>query len=121
MRIGKTALAVLFLVLAASSQSSFAAQVYKVSTTLSHDGKVFGAPAVVVKADTDASVAVSGPHGYKLRLCVTDADDGKLKISTQLNSAYGTISPTMVVFAGKPAMVSVGSITIDITASRGGS
>ena len=121
MRINKTALAALFLVLAASSQSSFAAQVYSVSTTLSHDGKVFGEPSVVVKADTDASVAVSGPRGYKLRLRVTDAGNGKLKISTQLNSAYETISPTMVVFAGKPAMVSVGSTTINITASRGGS
>ena len=117
MRIGKTALTVLFFVLAAITQNSFAAQVYNVSAHLSHDGTVFGTPEVVVKADTDASVAVSGPHGYKLRLRVSDAGDGKLKISAQLDSAYGTMSPTIVVFAGKPATVSVGSISIGITAS----
>jgi hypothetical protein len=118
MRIGKTALAVLTLALAFASSASFAAQLYTISTSLSHNGKLFGSPSAIVKDGTDATVAVSGPNGYKLALNVTDAGKGKLKIVTHLDSSYGSIAPTVVVFSGRPAMVSVGNIAIGITATR---
>jgi hypothetical protein len=120
MHIGKTASAVLALALAATSPTSFAAQLYKVSANLSHNGKLFGSPSVVVKEGADATVAVSGPNGYKLALNVTDAGKGQLKIVTHLDTAYGSIAPAMVVLAGQPATVSVGHIVIGLTAVRSG-
>jgi hypothetical protein len=94
---------------------------YKVSANLSHNGKLIGTPSVVVKEATDATIAVSGPDGYKLVLNVTDAGHGQLTIVAHLDTAYGSIAPSMVVLAGQPATVLVGQISIGITAARSGS
>ncbi len=120
MHIGKTALAFLAFALAATSPTSFAAQLYRVSANLSHNGKLFGSPSLVVKEGADATVAVSGPNGYKLALSVTDAGKGQLKIVTHLDTAYGSIAPQMVVLAGQPATVSVGNTAIGVTVVRSG-
>lgn len=82
MRFGKAALGVVALVLAATSFTSFAAELYTVSANLSHSGHLIGSPSVVVKNGVEATVAVSGPNGYKLALNVTDVGKGQLKIVT---------------------------------------
>jgi hypothetical protein len=124
MHIGKTASAILALALAATSPMSFAAQLYKISkisAALSHNSKLIGSPLIVVKEGVNAIVAVSGSNGYKLALTVTDAGKGQFKIVTHLDTAYGSITPEMVVLAGRPAAVSVGNIAIGLTAVRSGS
>ncbi|WP_158884547.1 hypothetical protein [Rhodanobacter sp. L36] len=121
MRVVKLVSAGLALALCGNSPANFAAQLYKVSLDLSHNGKLFGSPSVVIKDGADATVAVSGPNGYKLALNVADGGKGQLKIVTHLDTAYGSIAPAMVVLAGQPATVSVGHIAIGLTAIRTGS
>jgi hypothetical protein len=49
-----------------ASSTCLAAETYKISASLSQNGKSLGDPVAVVQADTPASVEVSGPNGYKL-------------------------------------------------------
>ena len=87
------------------------------AANLSHAGKVFGRPVMVVKNGVPASVKLSGPHGqgYRLALTVIDLDHGKLKLKTHLQTRWGKIAPVMIVWAGKPASVSVGPIKAEFT------
>lgn len=102
------------------SFSSVAATVYKVSVSLLHQGRVFGAPVVVVKPGVPASVKVSGAQGqgYTLTLTVTALGHDKFRIRTHLDSAWGSIAPELEVVAGKPASVSVGDIECDIAVAQ---
>src|SRR5690625_2960174 len=67
---------------------------YKVSTALSHNGKVFSSPTVIVKSGVPASIKVSGKNGYKLSVTVTELGGDEVKVSSKFTSEqYGHSSP----------------------------
>ncbi|MEJ7746388.1 MAG: hypothetical protein WKF61_06480 [Luteimonas sp.] len=102
--------------LAAASFSSLAANAYKVSANVSHHGERFASPSVVVEMGVRAEIEVSGPDGYRLMLTVDDAGEGKLRISANLDTAHGAMSPVVIVRAGQSATVSVGDMEIGLIA-----
>lgn len=107
--------------LAAASFSASAADAYSVSLRLFHEGKEFGAPRMVVKSGVQGSVEVFGPDSYRLKLIATDDGPGRIKISTQLDSSHGSISPEVVVRPGTQAEVSIGDLKVALTATPHGS
>lgn len=107
--------------LAAASFSVSAADAYSVSLHLFHKGKEFGAPSMVVKSGVQGSMEVSGPDGYKLKLTATDDGPNRMKVSTQLDSAHGAVSPEIIVRPGTQATVSIGDLKVALTASPHGS
>jgi hypothetical protein len=108
--------------LSALSVSALAAAsgLYKVSATLSHAGKPFAAPSAVVVAGQPASIEVSGADGYKITLTVTDVAADKIQVVAQVNSAHGSMHPTVVVHPNQPATVSVGDLELGLSVSRSG-
>jgi len=98
-----------------------AADTYKVTANLSHNGKSFGEPAAVVRADALASVEVAGPDAYKLEFTVTDVAKDEIKVAATLDSSYGTIAPVVIVKPGQPATVTVGDLSLTLTVDRTGS
>lgn len=111
----------LVLALGMASSSGVAAQRYTVSASLLHKGKQFAAPVVVVDDSTPADIEVSGADGYTFSVAVTRAGVDKLRISSHLDSPYGSMAPVVVVRPGEPATVSVGDIAVSFTAERSGS
>ena len=104
-----------------ASFNCLAADTYKVTANLSHDGKSFGDPIAVVYADTAATVEVSGPNGYKLGFTVTDLAKDEIKVAATLDSSYGTMAPVVVVRPGQPGTVAVGDLELTLTVHRIGS
>jgi hypothetical protein len=101
--------------------SSFAAGPYGVSLTLSHKGKAFAAPSVVVDDGVPATIKASGQDGYVLTITVTSAGQNRLMVATKLDSAYGSIHPAMMVVAGQTASATVGDVAISVNAHQRGS
>jgi len=93
---------------------------YKVSATLSHSGTPFAAPSAVVLPGQPASIEVSGADGYKIMLTVTDIAADRIQVVAQVNSAYGSMDPTLVVHPNQPASVSVGDLKLELSVSRSG-
>lgn len=112
----KVFVAIAFPILISASWGAIAADSFKVSATLSHKGIVFASPIVVVKDRSPASIVVAGEDGYKLAITVTDIGDGKLKITTNLDSSRGSIAPVLVVHVGESSAVRVGDMGISLTA-----
>lgn len=107
--------------LALTATSVFASpDTYTVSATLLHNGEPFGEPSAVVKADTPASIEVSGADGYKFSFTVTDLAPEKLQVSAKLESARGDIEPVVTVRPAEPATVTVGELGVRLTVVRGG-
>ena len=97
-----------------------AADSYRVSATVSHSGKWVAAPSAVVLADKPASIEVPGDDGYTLAFTVTDLEADKIQIAVNLESAHGSMAPTMVIHPDKPATVSVGDLSLEVTVGRSG-
>lgn len=68
MKMLKRAYMVAAIGLAVATMSVSAAESYRVSAVLSHDGHSFASPASLVEREVPASVEVSGPQGYRLTL-----------------------------------------------------
>ena len=100
--------------------SAPAAETYKVSATLSHAGKRFAAPSAVVADGQPASIEVSGTGGYRITLTVTDVAVDKIRVVAQVDSAHGSMHPTLVVHPNQPATVSVGDLELELSVSRSG-
>lgn len=107
--------------IAAASFSVSAADAYSVSLRLFHKGEEFGAPRMVVKSGVQGSMDVSGPDSYRLKLIATGDGPDRIKISTQLDSSHGSISPEVVVRPGTQATVSIGDLKVALTATPYGS
>ena len=109
------------LVLCLSAGLSFASppDSYQVSAKLTRAGQTFAAPSAVVLANKPASLEVTGPDGYKLTLTVTDLAPDKIQVAAHLDSAYGSMAPTVVVRPDKSASVSIGDLGLELTVSRG--
>lgn len=93
---------------------------YEVTATLSHAGKSFASPSAVVQADKPASIEVSGADGYKFAFTVSDLTSDTIKVVASLDSLYGSMEPTLVVYPGQPASVAVDDLMLEITVRRGG-
>jgi hypothetical protein len=94
---------------------------YRISAHLSHTGSEFASPVIVVREGVPAAVEVTGKDGYRFTVTVTPADSGSVKVTTDLRTAYGVISPAMVVQLGQPASLSVSDIQMSLTAEANGS
>lgn len=101
--------------------SCFAVGPYRVSVNLAHMGKVFAAPAIVVKDGVPATIQVSGPDAYVLTITVRSAGHDRLMVATNLKSAYGSAHPAMMVRSGQTASATVGHIDISINTRQAGS
>ncbi|WP_162615842.1 hypothetical protein [Solilutibacter oculi] len=119
MRIWSKIIATLVLCLPASLSFASPPGSYEVSAKLTHGGQAFAAPSAVVLANKPASIEVTGPDGYKLTLTVTDLAPDKIQVAAHLDSAYGSMAPTVVVRPDKSASVSVGDLGLELTVSRG--
>jgi hypothetical protein len=106
---------VVSLLAATVSLDCAAANAYRVETTLRHGGESFARPTIVVEAGKPAAIEVAGVKGYKLSLGVEELAEGKLKVSAALASAYGAMSPVLVVVRDQPATVNVGDLGISVT------
>ncbi len=93
---------------------------YKVSMTLSHGGEPFASPSFVVQPDKPASFEVTGTDGYKLTLIVTDLGPDAIKVATTVDSAYGSMAPTITARPSEPAAYTVGGLGLDVTVTRSG-
>ena len=120
MRIWSKIIATLVLCLPASLSFASPPGSYEVSAKLTQGGQTFAAPSAVVLANKPASIEVIGPNGYKLTLTVTALAPEQLQVAAQLDSAYGSMAPTVVVRPDKPASVSLGDLGLELTVSRGG-
>jgi len=107
--------------LAAASFSASAAEAYSVSLHLFHKGKEFGAPSMVVKSGVAGTMEVTGPNGYKLKVTASDDGPNRIKVSTQLESSHGSMSPEVVVRPGTQATIAVGDLKVALTATPHGS
>ena len=111
-------------VLLASALAPFAAQAsgpYAVAVELSHQGEVFAAPSVVVRDAEPASMEVTGATGYKLALTVRELAADRIEVVAAVDSAHGSISPTVVVKPGVPASMKIGEMGLTVTvAPKGG-
>ncbi|HEY6941203.1 hypothetical protein [Dokdonella sp.] len=120
MRTWSTVMAVL--ASAAFAVAAFAATPgsFQVSATLSHAGQPFAAPSAVVRAGEPASIEVTGADGYTLTLTVTDVAPDEIRVVARLDSAYGSMEPTIVVRPGQPASVAAGDVGLELTVRRDG-
>ena len=113
----RSRLAVL-VVLLLSAFGTAASERYSVSAELTHQGKAFAAPSMVVRQGEPATVEVSGANGYRLALTVRDSTAGKIEVAAAVESAHGAMAPTVVVKPGVPASVTVGDLGIKLTVDR---
>lgn len=100
-----------------ASPLSIASDAYKVSATLSHAGKPFATPTATVLAGHPARVGVSGTNGYTLSLTVTQLAADRIQVAAGVDSAYGTMQPTVVVHPDQPTTVSAGDLRLEVTVS----
>lgn len=114
----KNCIGVCVLLAACSWFGNAAAELYKVSATLSYKGEVFGAPTAVVKNGTPASVEVSGPSGYKFGFTVKDIAPDVIEVATDVESRHGRFAPTVAARPGQAARVSVGDLGLGLVVER---
>jgi hypothetical protein len=110
----KLAVACVVPLIAVAASFAATAASYEVSARLLHDGKSFATPAAVIAAGQPASIEVSGADGYKLTLTVTGAGADGIKVVAELDSAYGSMAPTVTVHPDRPASVSVGRLGLEL-------
>jgi hypothetical protein len=84
-----------------------AADRWRVAAALLHDGRTFAKASAIVAVDRPATVRVGGEAGYSLSLGVEDLGHGRLRLQAALESAYGSMSPTVVVRPGQTAKIAI--------------
>jgi hypothetical protein len=103
---GKLAFACAVVALALSGDAA-AADHWRVAAALMHDGRQFAKASVVVAVDRPATVVVDGDAGYSLSLVIEDVGRGRLRLSAALVSAYGSMSPAVVLRPGQTAKIAI--------------
>jgi hypothetical protein len=91
----------------ALSRDAGAASHWRVAAALLHDGRQFAKASVVVAVDRPATVVADGEAGYSLSLVVEEIGRGRLRLNTALVSAYGSMSPAVVVRPGQTAKINI--------------
>lgn len=94
----------------ALSCDAVAADHWRIAAALLHDGRQFAKASVVVAADRPATVKVDGEAGYSLSLGIEDLGRGQLRLNAALVSAYGSMSPAVVLRPGQTANIAIDHI-----------
>lgn len=119
MRISKLFVAGLVISMCASSAFADAGS-YTVSATLSHAGKSFASPSLIVRAGEPATIEVSGADPYKFVVTIQDKAPDEIQVSASVKSSYGSMAPILLVRPGQAASIAVDSLSIELVVSRGG-
>jgi hypothetical protein len=103
-------------VFAALSATSVAAEDnYKVSFEVREAGELLSAPMVIVRADTEASVAREGDNWFTLEFTVSPTDGGAIEFNAVYESATSNLVPMMELELGKTATIGVGDVELTVT------
>ncbi len=110
----------------AASISGAGQSSYRVSFTLSQDGRPFASPALLVYSGVPAVVEVMGPDGYRFDVKLDAAGEGNVKVGMHLSTSRMSASPTLLAKLGETVSTSVkqpgiGDLEISFTASIPGS
>ena len=103
---GKLALASAVAALALSCDA-VAADHWRIAAALLHDGRLFAKASAVVAVDRPATVKVDGKEGYSLSFAIEDLGHGRLRLHAALASAYGSMSPAVVLRPGQTANIAI--------------
>jgi hypothetical protein len=93
---------------------------YRIDATLLHEGQPFAAPAMTVNGGEPATIEVAGAEAFKLAFTATGVDAETVRFEADLESAHGTMQPTMIVRTGEPASVTVGDLCVEVKVARVG-
>ena len=99
---------------------SVAADRYDIAVRVSHGGTAIGQPRLLVEDGQRTRVATSGDGGYSLAVTPVAQPDGRIRMSADLYSAYGSMRPTVTTGLGQPAKVANGELEIEFVVSRAG-
>jgi hypothetical protein len=103
---GKLALASAVAALALSGDA-VAADHWRIVAALLHDGRQFAKASAVVAVDRPATIKVDGEAGYSLSIAIEDIGRRRLRLNAMLVSAYGSMSPAVVVGPGQTAHIAI--------------
>lgn len=95
--------------------NAHAANDYHVAATVISDGEVLGTPSMMVTSGKEASVKVSGDHGYQLAITITSDNANSANAETSLSAAGRTIEPSMMVILGQQTGVKDGGLELKLT------
>ena len=84
-----------------------AADHWRIAAALMHDGKMFARTSAVVARDRLATIKVDGEGGYSITFGIEELGRGRLRLNASLESAYGSMSPSVVLRPGQTANVAI--------------
>lgn len=90
---------------------------WKVSAELSDNGKVVGAPVLIVKSGTPGHVEVLGDQGFVLDMQVDPAGDRLLVVRADAHTSGGGLSTVATLRPGKTATLASGQLGLQLTVS----
>ncbi len=100
------------------SAGSFAAQTYKVATTLVKNGELIASPVLVVEAGKEASVTMGSAFKYNLK--VVPNSDNTATLSTALQSGETKMNPVMTVIYDQEATMQFDGHRLSVVVSKAG-
>ncbi len=106
-----TALAI---ILMCASAARAADETYDIHVTLFHQGSPFATPVMTVQAGERATIEATGPDAFKLALTATPIDADTVQIAGELESAHGSVLPTLIVKTGALATITAGAIGLEL-------
>ena len=98
-----------------------AGQPYEIHATLSHEGKPFASPVVIVLAGEPSTIETGGPDGFTLAIVATAVDATTVRLEADLQSSHGTAKPTLIVKSGERATITTGAIGMEVVVTPAGS
>lgn len=104
----------------ALAASSFATtpNSYKVSTNISHAGKSFAKPSAVVLAGQTANIDVAGADAFQFAITLKELAEDQIQVAVNLDSAHGSMQPTVIVHPNKTATISVDDLSLELTVAQ---
>ena len=118
MRAMKRLLAGLAAALATTAAAHAGGDEYRISATLSNEGRVIAAPVMSVRGHERATIEVAGADAHMFALTVTGVDAETVQVEAEVESAHGSMQPTMLVRLGEPASVTVGKLALELRVMR---
>lgn len=95
-----------------------AADSYKVSARIAHNGAPIGSPTLTVKQGEPASMSTTGANGYALQVKITPGEEDAIELEARLETRRGSVSTVVTTKPGKPVKLSTGDIDFGVTAER---
>jgi hypothetical protein len=101
------AAAVAALALSCDAGAVASATHWRIAAAMLHDGRLFAKTTVTVAEDRPATVTLDGDAGYSLSVVVEDVGRGRLRLNAALETAYGSMSPAVVLRPGQTAKIAI--------------